>query len=81
MEATKVAKYIGLKGQLQRLHGFDCMIIPVIIDGFGAVTYNLKDQISKYIANIPGCPNITMCQKITLLGLKQILKDVQSRSH
>ena len=77
MEATKVAKYIGLKGQLQRLHGFDCMIIPVIIDGFGAVTYNLKD----HLANIPGCPNITMCQKITLLGLKQILKDVQSRSH
>ena len=32
MEATKVAKYIGLKGQLQKLYGFDCMIIPVIIN-------------------------------------------------
>ena len=76
MEATKIAKYIGLKGQLQKMWGFDCITVPIIIGGLGAVTFKLKD----YLALIPGCPSITMCQKITLLGSKQILKDVLSRS-
>ena len=62
-EATKVAKYMGLKGQLQKMWGFDC------------VTRILKD----YLAMIPGHPNITMCQKVTLLGSKKILVDVLSR--
>ena len=51
-------------------------VVPVIIGGLGAVTYKLKN----YLALIPGCPSITMCQKITLLGSKQILKDVLSRT-
>ena len=76
MENTKVAKYIGLKGQLQKMSGYDCTIIPVIIGGLGAVTRNLKN----FLSTIPGCPNITMCQKIALLGSKQILIDVLSRS-
>ena len=76
MEATKVAKYIGLKGQLQKMWGYDCVIVPIIVGGLGAVTHKLKD----YLALIPGCPNITMCQKITLLGSKKILMDVLSRS-
>ena len=75
-EATKVAKYIGLKGQLQKMWGFDCIIIPIIIGGLGSVTHNLKD----YLAMIPGNPNISMCQKATLLGSKKILMDVLSRS-
>ena len=75
-EATKVAKYIGLKGQLQKMWGFDCIVIPIIIGGLGAVTNNLKD----YLAMIPGNPKITMCQKATLLGSKKILMDVLSRS-
>ena len=76
MESTKVAKYIGLKGQLQKMTGYDCTIVPVIIGGLGAVTHNLKNHLS----TIPGCPYITMCQKIALLGSKQILSDVLSRS-
>ena len=64
MEATKIAKYGGLKGQLQKMWGYDCSVIPVVFGGLGAVTHKLKD----YLAIIPGCPNITMCQKITLLG-------------
>ena len=55
--------------------GFDCVIIPVVIGGLGGVTRNLKD----YLAMIPGQPNITMCQKVTLLGSKKILVDVLSR--
>ena len=75
-ENTKVAKYIGLKGQLQKMSGYDCTIVPVVIGGLGAVTRNLKNHLS----TIPGYPNITMCQKIALLGSKQILADVLSRS-
>ena len=75
-EAKKVAKYIGLKGQLQKMWGFDCTVIPIIIGGLGGVTHNLKD----YLAMIPGCPSITICQKATLLGSKKILMDVSSRS-
>ena len=54
--------------------GYDCVIVPIIVGGLGAVTHKLKD----YLALIPGCPNITMCQKITLLGSKKILMDVLS---
>ena len=75
-EATKVAKYIGLKGQLQKMWGFDCIIIPIVIGSLGAVTNNLKDN----LAMIPGSPSITICQKATLLGSKNILMDVLSRS-
>ena len=75
-EATKTAKYIGLKGQLQKMWGYECIIIPVIIGGLGAVTHKLKS----YLSMIPGSPNITLCQKITLLGSKKILMDVLSRS-
>ena len=75
-EAKKIAKYIGLKGQLQKMWGYECTVIPVIIGGLGAVTHKLKN----YLSMIPGSPNITLCQKITLLGSKKILMDVLSRS-
>ena len=74
-EATKNGKYVGLKGQLQKMWGVNCKIIPVVIGSLGAVTHNLKD----YLMSIPGGPNISMCQKITLLGSKKILSDVLSR--
>ena len=75
-EGTKVAKYIGLKGQLQKMWGFDCIIIPVVIGGLGGVTGNLKDN----LALIPGHPRLAICQKIALLGSKKILLDALSRS-
>ena len=57
MENTKVAKYIGLKGQLQKMSGYECVVIPVVVGGLGAVTHKLRN----YLSNIPGSPNITMC--------------------
>ena len=75
-EGTKVAKYIGLKGQLQKMWGFECIIIPVVVGGLGGITGNLKD----YLALIPGQPRLALCQKIALLGSKKILLDVLSRS-
>ena len=74
-EATKISKYVRLKGRLQKMWSFDCVVIPVVIGGLGAVTHNLKD----YLPMILGLPNITMCQKTTLLGSKKILADVLSR--
>ena len=75
-EATKIAKYTGLKGQLQKMWGYNCTVIPIVIGGLGAVTPNLKS----YLSMVPGNPNISMCQKITLLGSKKILMDALSRS-
>ena len=75
MEATKVAKYVGLRGQLQKMWGYDCVTIPIIVGGLGAVTTSIKD----YLAQIPGLPKLAMCQKIALLGSKKILTDVLSR--
>ena len=75
-EGTKVAKYIGLKGQLQKMWGFDCIIIPVVVGGLGGITGNLKD----YLALIAGHPRLVLCQKIALLGSKKILLDALSRA-
>ena len=41
-EGTKVAKYIGLKGQLQKMWGFKCIIIPVVVGGLGGTIFQIK---------------------------------------
>ena len=74
-EATKIAKYRGLRGQLQKMWGFECVTVPIVIGGLGAITCCLKD----YLALLPGDAKLAMCQKITLLGSKKILMDVLSR--
>ena len=74
-EATKIAKYRNLRGQLQKMWGFECITLPIVIGGLGTVTSCLKD----YLAILPGGANTTMCQKIATLGSKKILIDVLSR--
>ena len=74
-EAEKVAKYGGLRLELERMWGVDAEIIPVVVGGLGAVTKNLKE----HLARIPGTPDASMCQKISLLGSKKILQDVLKR--
>ena len=74
-EATKIAKYRGLRGQLQKMWGFECVTLPIVVGGLGTVTSSLKD----YLAILPGGANTSMCQKITTLGSKNILIDVLSR--
>ena len=75
MEAKKISKYIGLRGQLQKMWGYNCITIPVIVGGLGAVSTNLKD----HLVLIPGIPKMAICQKIAVLGSKKILIDVLSR--
>ena len=74
-ELEKIAKYGELKVELQKMWGMECEVLPVVVGGLGAVTKNLKD----YLARIPGRPEQFMCQKITLLGSKKILRDVLAR--
>ena len=74
-EREKVAKYTGLRVELERMWGMDAETIPIIVGGLGAITQNLGDGLSK----IPGEPDRFMCQKICLLGSKKILQDVLRR--
>ena len=55
--------------------GYGAEVIPIIMGGLGAVTKNLGDKLAK----IPGHPDRFMCQKICLLGSKNILQDVLKR--
>ena len=74
-EATKIAKYRGLRGQLQKMWGYECVTLPIVVGGLGSITSCLKD----YLTILPGCPSAIMCQKISALGSKKILMDVLSR--
>ena len=42
-EATKIAKYRGLRMQLQKIWGFECVTLAVVIGGLGSITTSLKD--------------------------------------
>ena len=74
-EAEKVAKYMGLSAELNRMWGINTEVIPVVVGGLGTVTNNLGD----YLTKIPGLPDLFMCQKISLLGSSKILRDVLKR--
>ena len=74
-EAEKVAKYMGLSAELNRMWGVNTEILPVVVGGLGSVTKNLSD----YLTKIPGLPDLFMCQKICLLGSSKILRDVLKR--
>ena len=74
-ENEKIAKYQGLRAELQKMWKVECVVIPVDVGGLGAVSRQAADYMSK----IPGNPDLLMCQKITLLGSKKILLDVLGR--
>ena len=74
-ENEKIAKYQSLRAELQKMWRVDCVVIPVVVGGLGAVSR----QAAVYMSQIPGNPELLMCQKITLLGSKKILHDVLGR--
>ena len=74
-ETEKISKYGPLKAELQKMWGCSCTVVPVVIGDLGAVLKNVE----KHLMNIPGSPQVKMCQKITLLGSKKILRDVLAR--
>ena len=74
-ENEKIAKYQGLRAELQKMWNMDCIVIPVVVGGLGAVTR----QAAVYLSQIPGTPDLMLCQKIALLGSKKILHNVLGR--
>ena len=74
-ERQKLGEYGALGVEAERMWGVKAEVIPVILGGLGAVTKNLGDNLAK----IPGFPDSYMCQKISLLGSKKILKSVLRR--
>ena len=55
--------------------GGNCLIIPVVIGGLGAVS----NESDLHVEKIPGNVSLAMCQKITLVGSKKILSGVLAR--
>ena len=74
-ENEKIAKYGVLRRELTKMWGGDCMIIPVVVGGLGAVS---KDA-ERHLKSLPGDVKMTLCQKITVLGSNRILQSVLSR--
>ena len=74
-EAEKVAKYQPLCGELKKMWGVECVVVPVVVGGLGAVSKSFSD----YLAKLPGCPKSFMCQKIAMLGSERILRNVLCR--
>ncbi len=74
-EKEKITKYQSLRAELQKMWKVDCVVIPVVVGGLGAVSRQAAD----YMSQIPGSPELLMCQKITLLGSRKILHDVLGR--
>ena len=74
-EAEKISKYGTLKRELLRMWGGNCMIVPVVIGGLGAVS----NEFELHVEKIPGNVSLAMCQKITLVGSKKILSGVLAR--
>ena len=74
-EAEKISKYGTLKRELLRMWGGNCLIVPVVIGGLGAVS----NESELHVEKIPGNISLAMCQKITLVGSEKILSGVLSR--
>ena len=71
----KIAKYSGLRVELAKMWNSECIVIPVVVGGLGAISHNLAN----YLKMIPADLSIAMCLKITLLGSEKIMRSVLSR--
>ena len=60
-EAKKVAKYIGLKGQLQKMWGFDYTVIPIIIGGLGGERLSRHDPWNPKQNHLPKRDVVATC--------------------
>ena len=74
-ENEKIGKYGALRKELTKMWGGDCMIIPVVVGGLGAVS----KEAEKHLNSLPGNVKMALCQKITVLGSNRILQSVISR--
>ena len=56
----KLRKHQPLCAELRKMWEMECVVVPVIIGGLGAVSKKMGD----HLAILPGCPKGFMCQMI-----------------
>ena len=74
-EQEKVSKYSGLRAELGRMWGCECVVVPVVVGGLGTVS----DDFERFVKMIPGGVSWMMCIKIALLGSEKIMRTFLSR--
>ena len=74
-ENEKISKYSGLWVELGKMWSSDCIVVPIVVGGLGAVSRNF----TKYLGMVPAQLNAEMCVKITLLGSEKIMRSFLSR--
>ena len=74
-ENEKLSKYSGLRVELAKMWNCECVVVPIVIGGLGAVS----DKFSQYLNAIPAEISADLCQKITLLGSELIMRSCLSR--
>ena len=74
-ENEKLTKYSGLRVELAKMWNCECVVIPIVIGGLGAIS----DKFTQYLDMIPADISSELCQKITLLGSEKIMRSCLSR--
>ena len=74
-ENEKISKYGALRKELIKMWSGDCLIIPVVVGGLGAVSNDTE----RHLKDLPGNAKLSVCQKISAIGSSRILQSVLSR--
>ena len=74
-ENEKITKYSGLRVELGKMWNSECIVVPVIVGGLGAVSRNFTN----YLGMIPAQLSAAICIKITLLGSEKLMRSFLSR--
>ena len=74
-ENEKISKYGALRKELIKMWSGDCLIIPVVVGGLGAVSNDTE----RHLKGLPGNAKLSVCQKISAIGSSRILQSVLSR--
>ena len=74
-ENEKLSKYSGLRVELAKMWNCECIVVPIVVGGLGA----LSDKFVQYLNMIPAEISADLCQKITLLGSETIMRSCLSR--
>ena len=73
-EFEKLSKYKDLEIEIGKMWHLEARVIPVVVGALGL----LKQGTSDYMDSIPGKPNLSEVQKITLTSTAHILRKVLS---
>ena len=74
-EQEKISKYSGLRVELGKMWNSECVVVPIVVGGLGAVSHNF----TKYLGMVPAQLCAAMCIRITLLGSEKLMRSFLSR--